>query len=486
MKLEQIVDEVKDILLEVNGNLNQEILSICCDSRKVKKGSLFVAVKGNKLNGDDYISDAINSGAVAVASESCLSLSVPFLQVKNSYAALSRVAEVFHGSSANAFDLIGVTGTNGKSSTVYILDALLSSAGFCTGMVGTISNKIAGFEEKTEYTTPDALSLQDLFARMKEAKVEKVSLEVSSHALSQHRIGSVPFKTAIFTNLTQDHLDYHGDMESYFQAKRKLFDEFLDDSGTAIINIDDAYGMKLFLSFDSDRAVSVGCSVNAQYRIESISQETLGCTFTLSYEGKQLILKTMLGGLFNVYNAALAVVAALQHGVSEDDIRKSLEGFQGVPGRLEMFTALNGLRVFVDYAHTPDALEKALKAIKGSGVKLFCVFGCGGDRDKRKRPLMAQAVEKQADRIWITDDNPRTEDAEKIQADIKQGFASLENVRQQPDRYKAIEEAVSAMTPLDVLLVAGKGHEDYQIYGSEKIEFCDRKAVTEILGRLSA
>lgn len=486
MKLGQIVDEVKDILLEVNGSTDQEISSICCDSRKVKPGSLFIAVKGSVLNGDDFISEAIKSGAVALATESSLSFPVPTLRVTNSYEGLARIAETFHAKPAEKMDLIGITGTNGKSSTVYILDAILSGAGICTGMIGTIQNKIAGESEASTYTTPDALSLQNLFERMVEKNVKKVSLEVSSHALSQHRTGSASFKTAVFTNLTQDHLDYHGDMNSYFQAKRKLFDDFLHESGVAIINIDDEYGKKLFDSCSSVKTLSVGRSSSAQYQITNISQDSFGSSFTLNCEGKDLKLKTKLCGLFNIYNAALAAVAALHNGVPEDSLQNSLETFAGVPGRLEMFRAKNGLRVFVDYAHTPDALEKALNALKDSGEKLFCIFGCGGDRDKGKRPLMAKAAESLADKIWITDDNPRTESPKDILEDIKCGFKSLQNVREQSDRYKAVEEAVSEMSDRDVLLVAGKGHEDYQIYGTEKRAFCDRKAVKEILGKISA
>ena len=486
MKLEQIVEEIKDILLEVKGNLDLEISSICCDSRKVQKGSLFIAVKGHNLNGDDFICEAIESGAVVIATESSLTLPVATLQVKNSYEALAKIAEFFHEKPASAFDLIGVTGTNGKSSTVYILDAILKASGYCTGMIGTIINRIADREEASNLTTPDALSLQNLFSEMRDSQVKKVSLEVSSHALSQHRTGTVAFKTAVFTNLTQDHLDYHGDMENYFLAKRKLFDEFLDQSGCAIINTDDSYGEKLFKSLQNSNAFSVGKSADCDYRISSIKHGKTGSSFTLSGKAKNLDIQTSLCGDFNIYNSALAVAAAWQNGVSDESIQKALKAFSGVPGRLEMFSSSTGLRVFVDYAHTPDALEKALVSIKNLGENLYCVFGCGGDRDKSKRPLMAKAAEQHADKIWITDDNPRTEKSEAILEEIKKGFTSLENVRQQADRYSAINEAIAEMNVKDVLLVAGKGHEDYQIYGTKKTAFCDRQAVKEILGKISA
>lgn len=486
MKLEQIVEKINDILLEVKGNSDIEISSVCCDSRKVKKGSLFIAVKGHNLNGDDFISEAIKSGAVAIVTESSLTFSVPVLRVKNSYEALASIAEVFHGKPASSFDLIGVTGTNGKSSTVYIIDAILREAGFCTGMAGTIKNRIADKEETSNLTTPDALSLQQLFSQMRESNVQKASLEISSHALSQHRTGTVPFKTAVFTNLTQDHLDYHGDMENYFAAKRMLFDKFLHESGSAVINTDDPYGKELYESLNGEKVFSVSCTPDSDYQISSMGFDPEGSSFTLSGEGKSLEIKTKLCGTFNIYNVALAVVAAWQNGVDDKTVIQALKNFSGVPGRLEMFSSKKGQRVFVDYAHTPDALEKALAAVKELGERLFCVFGCGGDRDKTKRPLMAQAAANLADEIWITDDNPRTEDSSAILEDIKKGFISLDNVHEQPNRYKAIQEAVIQMNVKDVLLVAGKGHEDYQIYGKEKTAFCDRQAVKEILGKLSA
>ena len=486
MILGQIVDDLKDILLEIKGSLELEITSVCCDSRKVQPGSLFVAVKGHKFNGEDFISEAIKMGAVAVAAESPLSLSITSIQVSSSYSALACIAETFHGKPAEKMDLIGVTGTNGKSSTVYMIDALLKGSSYTTGMLGTIQNRIGSRTESAELTTPDALSLQALFVEMLKESVEKVSLEVSSHALSQHRVGSVPFKIAVFTNLTQDHLDYHGNMESYFAAKRKLFDEFLDDSGTAIINIDDQYGKKLFHSCSSKDKVAVGQSSEADFIISDIEQKESGLSFSLTVDENKISFSTHLSGLFNVYNSALAIVSALKSGVSLESIQKSLCTFEGVPGRMEMFKSAQGHRVFVDYAHTPDALEKALAGLKGLGERLICLFGCGGDRDKGKRPLMAQAAEEHADQIWITDDNPRTESSDQILDDIKAGFKTLDKIHVESDRYKAIESAVNFMTAKDVLLVAGKGHEDYQIYGHKKTPFCDRSLVKEILGKISA
>ena len=486
MNLGQIVEGIKNILLETHGKTDVEISSICSDSRKVKPGTLFVAVKGSQLDGDDFIGEAIQKGAVAVASESSLSLQVPLLKVKNSYQALSGIAEAFYQYPAREFDLVGVTGTNGKSSTVFILDAIFSAAGLKTGMIGTICNRIAGENQKADYTTPDALSLQALYKEMKAANVQKLSMEVSSHALAQYRVGTVAFKTAVFTNLTQDHLDYHGSMQDYFEAKKRLFSDFLHTSGKAVINIDDEYGEKLAGGIQESQLVKVGQAANADYRISSISYGRTQSEFTLTAGEKPLTIKTSLTGEFNIYNVALAAAAALENGISPKDLTQALESFSGVPGRLEMIVGKAGQRVFVDYAHTPDALEKVLSTLKGKGERLFCIFGCGGDRDKTKRPIMARAVEKYADQIWITDDNPRTEASENILEDIKCGFTSLLNVRVQSDRYKSIYEAINSMNKNDVLLVAGKGHEDYQIYGHEKKYFCDRKVVAEVLEKVCA
>ena len=487
MTLEQIVGGITDILLENQGyNKATGILSVCCDSRKVIPGTLFIAVKGTQFDGDDFISEAIRKGAVAIASESSLSLSVPTLRVSNSYQALSRISEVFYEKPAESFDLIGVTGTNGKSSTVYILDAIFCEAGKKTGMVGTICNRVAGKDEEASLTTPDALSLQELFLRMKEAKVSKLSMEVSSHALSQYRIGSIPFKTALFTNLTQDHLDYHGDMQSYFEAKKKLFYEFLHESGKAIINIDDQYGKELASGINKMQLLSVGQNTSADYQISDIQYQRTGTEFQLTFKETTLNLSSNLSGEFNVYNVALAAAAALENGISAEVVLNAIQRFSGIPGRLEMFASKEGHRIFVDYAHTPDALEKVLIALKGLGSRLYCIFGCGGDRDKTKRSLMASVAELNADEIWITDDNPRTEESLEILNDIKAGFKSLEKVHVQQDRYQSILEAIETMSSDDVLLVAGKGHENYQIYGKEKKYFCDRSAVKEILEKICA
>ena len=486
MTFQHIVDHLGGLLLNTKGKKEVEITSVSCDTRKLEPGAVFIAVKGIEFNGENFVNEAIKKGAVAVVAESSLSLSIPFIKVSSSYRALSRIAETFYGHPASHFEMTGITGTNGKSSTAFILDYILRKNGFSTGMTGTIFNRINEHTEPSELTTPDAVSIQKLFCKMKTANVSKLVMEVSSHALLQHRTGTVPFKTAVFTNLTRDHLDYHGSMENYFAAKKMLFDEFLHESGKAVINIDDEYGRILAYQLNEKGRISVGQSMDADYRIANINYDREKTEYDLIFKGEKLHLVQKLTGEFNVYNSALAVAAAMAQGVSGRQAASALENFSGVPGRLELFTAENGKRVYVDYAHTPDALQKVLSSLKEDKTKLFCIFGCGGDRDKTKRPQMAKAVESFADEIWLSDDNPRKEDPAAIFNDILQGFEDPDRVHLQHSRKEAVKEAVSQMGCDDVLLVAGKGHEDYQIYGKKKQPYCDRQTVREILRGESA
>ncbi len=481
MKLEQFVEHLGDNLLKSSVNRQNEVFGVTCDSRRVKKGDIFVAIKGDAFNGEEFIEEALEKGAALIVSESPNSSG---LQVSNAYRAYSCLAELFAGMPAKNLSLIGITGTNGKSSTAFILESILCDAGISTGVIGTIHNRFGNKVETSTLTTPDALVLQSLFSRMKKASVKTVVFEVSSHALSQYRLGSVSVNTAIFTNLTHDHLDYHGDMEAYYLAKKKLFVEFLNEDGTAIINVNDEYGQRLVKDIDCRKVVTVGN--NGDFQLLNVECGRLNSSFRLKSEKYELAVKVPLQGQFNVMNAALAIVAALQNDVSPDTIVESLKTFPGVPGRLEMFVGEHGQRVFVDYAHTPDALEKALETLKPLADKVICIFGCGGDRDKSKREAMASVAETFADFVIVTDDNPRTENPKGIIDDILLGFKEKSGFMVEGDRYKAIEIGIGRIGESDVLLVAGKGHEDYQIYGTEKQKFCDRSVVKEILGRISA
>ena len=480
----ELFEYLGDDLLEIHAEPDKEVIGVTCDSRAIKSGVVFVAVKGSLANGEDFICDAIEEGALFVVSENAPSKSVPWVRVKSATRALSCLAELLAGRPAEGFQVIGITGTNGKTSTAFILEHILCENQRKTGVVGTIHNRFGDKVETSTLTTPDAVSLQRLYGRMSAEKVDSVIIEVSSHALTQNRLGTIPVNTAIFTNLTQDHLDYHGDMESYYQAKRCLFGALLDSQGRAIINVDDIAGRRLAEEIESGSIIRVG-QRDADIVISDICCGAHFISYTLQGHQFEMALTIPLQGMFNVYNSALAAVAALEQGLTQEQVQSSLETFSGIPGRMELFTGSDGRRVYVDYAHTPDALSKALKVLRPFAEKLICLFGCGGDRDKTKRPLMAEAAEEMADLVILTDDNPRTEEPQSIIADIHGGFVDAV-VYTEPDRYRAIEYAVKQLGPEDILLVAGKGHENYQIYGIEKQDFCDRNTVKAILGGRSA
>ena len=484
MNLSSCLEVLQGNLLNSPEAINQKISSIEIDSRKVKTGSLFVAIKGTKSNGEDFIPQAEQNGCVAVVAENSVDFKGSSIQVKDTYLAAAQLAEYQYESPAESMDLIGVTGTNGKTSVSMMIHWLLEKSGRKAGLSGTVFISYGNVQESSEMTTPDALSFQKMLFEMKQHGVETVCLEVSSHALSQHRVGTYPFKTAIFTNLTQDHLDYHDDMDDYFSAKARLFTELLGEKGKAVINVDDEYGKRLARSIAADRLISVGLCGSVDYKIKNIESTFNGIKFEIEKEGKIFSVKSPLIGRFNAFNLVQVIAALELEGIPLSESVKLLEGFPGVPGRMQVFVRENKM-VVVDYAHTPDALEKALTALKPLTSKLHCIFGCGGDRDNSKRSLMGEVASKYVDQLWLTDDNPRTEASEKIIEDILSGIAESSHVNIEQDREACIQKAVLGLDEGEILLVAGKGHEDYQIYGSEKKAFCDRAVVSKYLEELA-
>ena len=479
MKLSACLECLQDNLLQASSTPEIDVLDETADSRLIKEGSLFVAIRGSLSNGEDFIPQAISKGCTAVISQSSLELECPSILVKDTYLAVSQLAEVMCDSPAASMNLIGITGTNGKSSIAMMINWLFIQAGIQCGLSGTIETSYAGKTFPSKMTTPDALSFQKLLMEMKAHGVEEVVLEVSSHALSQHRVGTIPFKTAIFTNLTQDHLDYHDDMDAYFDAKTRLFTELLEGEGVAIINIDDQYGRKLANHLDESRSITVS-QKEGDVVISDIKCDFEGTSFCLEKEGEKYNVISPLLGEFNVMNLAQAILAVEQRGVSVESSIQLLANFPGVPGRMQIFRDEQKMAI-VDYAHTPDALEKALKCLRPLTSELHCLFGCGGDRDSGKRPLMAQAAQQFSDFVWLTDDNPRTEDRQKILSDIQEGFESFSSLKVEPDRKKCIRQAWSKVSKNGILLIAGKGHEDYQIYGTTKQAFCDRQVIQELI-----
>jgi UDP-N-acetylmuramoyl-L-alanyl-D-glutamate--2,6-diaminopimelate ligase len=483
MKLCRLVENIPQV--EIIGDDSLEINGITVDSRKCFSGSLFAAFAGTNLNGEDYIPSAIESGAVAVLSERPLGLgTVTEIVAKNPRLAFSLMAENFYNNPSDKLNLIGITGTNGKTTTAYILRHILAYNNQKCGMIGTVCTHDGDRESEASMTTPDSEGFSKLLSQMVENGCTAAVAEVSSHALSQYRVGGCKFDAGIFTNLTRDHLDYHNTMEEYASAKSLLF-KHLPESGSAIVNADDPYGNSVsadclcgVFTYGADKS----CTMS--YKVNSISFD--GSEVELTYNGETIIVKTVLSGLHNIYNICAAALCALKVGVDFNGVAEAVGSFSGVPGRLQRVENGLGLGIFVDYAHTNDALENVLSALDAlKKKKIIVVFGCGGDRDRGKRPLMAKIAEKYADIVIVTDDNPRTENSEQIFADIKSGFNLPDIVCFEHDREKAVLLAVQKASKGDIILIAGKGHETYQVIGTETRHLDDCELVKFALDKTS-
>lgn len=452
-------------------------------SGRVLPGDVFVVLPG----GEQYIADAIARGAgvVVAAPETAASIDAPVRVVSCAAprTVLGRLARVRYRTTDLGFPVIGITGTNGKTTITYLLEAFFSALGKRVGVMGTINYRWPGFEEPAPLTTPDCLTLHANLARMREAGVEVAAMEVSSHALDQERVAGINFSGAIFTNLTQDHLDYHAGMDDYFDSKTKLFKAPYARLQFAAINADCAYGRKLLAGHR--QALGFGLTPPKGKRPylhgEILSLTPQGLRLRMTYAERIWELKSKLVGAFNASNLLAVQALTLALGYKPEQF-KVLENFSGVPGRLERIDNPQGLAVFVDYSHTPDALINAQRTLKDAGFKrLITVFGCGGNRDRGKRPLMGKAVADFADIAVLTSDNPRREDPLAILDDIRPGLAACPQVVEEVDRRKAIAKAIALLKPGDALLVAGKGHEDYQIIGDTKYPFSDQAVIREVL-----
>jgi murE/murF fusion protein len=473
-----------------------KIRGISADSRQVKQGYIFVAIPGTKFDGRQFINDAVEKGASALLMPSqdvhryvkTVPGALPVIGVDDPRLSTGLLASAFYGNPSEKMALIAITGTNGKTTITYLLEGIFSKAGLNPGVIGTINQRHCGMEVPSELTTPDAIKLQEILANMLKQGVKAVALEVSSHAIDQQRISGCCFAASVFTNLGRDHLDYHQDTEQYFQAKVKLFLEYPSD--TAIINIDDFYGRRLW-EIVKRKKISYGFSPEAEVRPEFQSINIDGITGKLATPKGPVFIKSKLIGLHNLYNILAAVAASITLGIDHDHIQTGIETIIRIPGRLDPVHTPHGVTAFVDYAHTPDALESVLKSLIRLGPKpLICVIGCGGDRDRGKRPLMAQAAASLADIVVLTSDNPRTEDPLAILDQMLSGLRDLPpyhpatkaEVKVIPDRRDAILWAAEKARPGACLLVAGKGHETYQIIGNERLAFDDREILKEAFG----
>lgn len=483
MKLQELL---KDVAVK-NSTAAQdiEIKEVRYDSRAVQPGDLFVAIRGYATDGHKYIAKAMEQGAAAVVCEEAPE-GVPAVVVENSRIALAEIAANRFGHPAESMVMLGVTGTNGKTTTTYLVEHIARVAGKRTGVIGTVGIRIGDEAEKSAHTTPESPDLQQLFARMRDARCDVVAMEVSSHALDLDRTWDAAFAVTAFSNLTQDHLDYHHTFEAYFEAKARLFSK--DYPAKRVICIDDKWGKELLrrCSVAEDSVVTTGFDPSAQIHPVDVQYAPTHTTVTLDVRGSLHTFDYPLVGKFNVENVMCAFGIGLQLGFPAETIVEALEEAPQIPGRLERVSAPNtgGVSVFVDYAHTPDALEKALASIMAlTPGRTVCVFGCGGDRDASKRPIMGKAA-LAADHAVVTSDNPRTEDPQAIIEDIVSGMSSgAGRFEVEADRRAAIARAIAQAKPGDSILIAGKGHEDYQLVGDQVLSFDDRIVAAEELAR---
>lgn len=482
MKLRELLAQVEGITqLPENLAMDVDVKGLATNSHACQPGDLFIGMPGTRVDGGEFWSSAIASGAVAALVSEQIAVTAQgeacLIGATDMVAACASVAVAFYDYPSKKLQMVGVTGTNGKTTTTHLIEFFLTQAQLPTALMGTLYTRWAGFEQVATHTTPFAVDLQRQLADAINAGCKFGVMEVSSHALAQGRVQGCEFDVAVFTNLTQDHLDFHKDMEDYFQAKALLFSpEYLQ--GKAIINIDDGYGRRLVEQVGRDRTWSYSTKSRADLWLSDLKYQPSGVSGILHTPQGDATFQSPLVGQYNLANLLAAVGAVLQLGVDLQVIAQVLPQFPGVPGRMErvQISPEQDISAIVDYAHTPDSLENLIKAARPFITgKTICVFGCGGDRDRTKRPQMGKIAAELADLAVVTSDNPRTEDPEKILQDILAGIDGDRQVLVISDRAAAIRAAIIQAQPGDGVLIAGKGHEDYQILGTEKIHFDDRE-----------
>ncbi len=476
---------IKDInIIDRKGSVPAEISKICYDSRKVEANDIFVAMRGEITDGHKYISKAIELGASVIVCEEFpedINENIYYIKVENSRKVLSQIAHNYYDHPAEKLEIYGVTGTNGKTTITFILNHLYSALGYKTGIIGTTGIFIGDKKIEASHTTPESLELAEILAEMVNSGIQKVFMEVSSHALVQSRADNISFKAGIFTNLSHEHLDYHKTREEYAAAKSILFSR-IKPEGFAIVNGDDQYSSEIIKNCETQNIFSIGRSDNSNIIISEEVSKISGMEFSLNFNSK-MDFSTTLIGKFNIDNISMALALPLLEKEDLNKITKAVAEAKGAPGRMERVNLANGAVALIDYAHTPDALEKALKAAKevllesGSKGKLISVFGCGGDRDKTKRPIMGKFSTDIAHFSIVTDDNPRTESPDQIRKEIFAGIELRRNCCEVPGRAEAIKLAYQISMEGDIILIAGKGHETYQILGTTKHHFDDKEEI---------
>jgi UDP-N-acetylmuramoyl-L-alanyl-D-glutamate--2,6-diaminopimelate ligase len=470
--------------IEKQNEGDPEITSLHMDSREVQAGGVFFCIPGYTVDGHDYVPQAIANGAAAIVSERPLEVEVPVAIVKDSKRVMAQIATHFYGEPSNHMHMIGVTGTNGKTTITHLIEKIMQDAGKKTGLVGTMYTKVGDETRETKNTTPESLLLQRLFKEMQDAEVETVAMEVSSHALQTGRVRGTDFDVAVFSNLSPDHLDFHETMEKYKFAKGLLFAQLGNtyNGKVAVLNADDP-ASKDFEEMTNAQILTYGIDQPADFKAENITIGPKGTSFDVIAFKERYSFSIQLIGKFSVYNMLAAVATAYASGVSFEAIQKSLESVEGVAGRFEPVKVEAPYTVIVDYAHTPDSLENVLHTVNEFAEgKVSVVVGCGGDRDKTKRPIMAEIATRLADEAIFTSDNPRSEDPMQILKDMEAGVTK-ENYTIIEDRKEAIEYAVNEAQEKEIIVIAGKGHETYQIFPDRTIDFDDREVAAEAMKR---
>ncbi|HHU82775.1 MAG TPA: UDP-N-acetylmuramoyl-L-alanyl-D-glutamate--2,6-diaminopimelate ligase [Firmicutes bacterium] len=489
MKLKVLLEQLP--VVEFRGDAEVEITSVEYDSRQVSPGALFIALRGSRADGHDYLREAVARGAVAVLAEEPRGVekTANLILVEDTRKLLPAIGRIFYDDPAARLQLLGVVGTNGKTTSTFFLRSILEAADRPTGLVGTIHHLFGGKAETSGNTTPGPLDLQRLFAGMHKAGIESVVMEVSSHALALGRVAGLTFAGGIFTNITPDHLDFHRSFDEYLQVKTGFFTH-LPPEAPAVINIDDPHG-RYILDRTSGRKFTYGLSPAALIRAEEIEMTMKGSAFSATTPWGKRRINLKLPGRFNIYNALGALGLALALGVDLETAGQGLEKLTGVPGRFQLIPGADDFSVVVDYAHTPDGLENLLRTARAlTNNRLLVVFGCGGDRDRGKRPEMGRIAARLSDLAIITSDNPRSEDPVEIAREIEGGFRaearalgrdSVQSCRVIIDRQEAIREAVFTARPGDMLVIAGKGHENRQIFHDRTAPFDDREVAAAAL-----
>lgn len=479
MQIERLLEKIKP--LEIKGKLPDCYNNITDDSRELCENDIFFAIKGVSRDGHDFLKD-IKGDFIAVVERFVENISIPQILVNSTKKAFFEALQLKYNLNLKNIPFIAVTGTNGKTTFTYLMESILKVSGKNPGVIGTVNYRCGSLVKTATHTTPDMKSLFKILDEFNKNNCDCVVMEVSSHALKQNRIGELKFDSALFTNLTPEHLDFHSDMEDYYKSKKVLFEQHLKKDGIGIVNIDDLYGKRLYQELSGKNVKGFSFNIKTDYTCALLKMDEKGIETGIWAKDFSDIISSNLKGRFNAYNLCGAYITAKNLGIDNNVIKEGLKRVKSIPGRLEEITNQCGISVFVDYAHTPDALENVLVTVKEFAKgRIITVFGCGGDRDKSKRAPMGKIASRYSDIVIVTSDNPRSENPEDIIEDIKKGIDFSKKVIIQPDREKAIKDAIYSARRGDIVIIAGKGHENYQIFKDKTIYFSDQEVAKKNL-----